>query len=160
MREDKNINARRYNNRQYNTRYSYESTARDFDVTIAIEEEPRKQLSTSVRKNRDRAVHMNFGYVVFLTAAILVAAFVLVRYISLRSEITRVNEKIETMEADYRSLKLKNDETYERILNRVDLMEVKRIAMQEMGMVFAEEDQIINYKGNDNNFVRQYSVIP
>ncbi len=156
MRED---NKRRQYNK-YNTRYIHESTARDFDVTIAIDEEPRKQLSTSARKNRDRAVHMNFGYVLFLTAGILVAAFVLVRYISLRAEITRVNEQIEAMESEYRSLKLKNDETYERIINGVDLMDVKKVAMEEMGMVFADEDQVITYEGNDNNYVRQYSVIP
>jgi len=35
-----------------------------------------------------------------------------------------------------------------------------KTTLEEMGMVFADEDQVITYEGNDNNYVRQYSVIP
>ena len=43
--------------------YMYDNTARQLDVRRAIEEEPKKRLSTAARKNRDKAVYMNLGYV-------------------------------------------------------------------------------------------------
>ena len=37
--------------------YMYDNTARQLDVRRAIEEEPKKRLSTAARKNRDKAVN-------------------------------------------------------------------------------------------------------
>lgn len=142
------------------TRYNYESTARDFDVRTAIEEAPRRQLSVAARKNRDKAVHMNFGYVLFLTAALCLAAFILVKYIALQSQITSAAKEISSMESEYRSLKMQNDETYDRIIDSVNLTDVKKVAMEELGMVYAQEDQIVTYESNESDYVRQYSQIP
>lgn len=140
--------------------YIYDNTARQLDVRRAIEEEPRKRLSTAARKNRDRAVYMNLGYVSFLAAAMLVTAFVLINYIQLQSQITNNVEMISAKESQLYDLKLANDEEYSRITSSVDLEEIKRIAIGELGMNYAEEGQIVTYTNEGSDYVKQVAEIP
>ena len=57
-------------------------------------------------------------------------------------------------------MKLDNDETYSRISSNVNLEEVRRIAIQELGMQYADEGQIIIFDGEDSDYVRQTGEIP
>ena len=61
--------------------YVYDNTARKLNVQKAIEEKPKKRLSVATRKNRDKAVYMNLGYVLFLAAAMFITSMVLINYI-------------------------------------------------------------------------------
>ena len=45
-------------------------------------------------------------------------------------------------------------------MTNVDMEHVKDVAMNELGMVQAKKSQIITYKMDDNDYVRQYSEIP
>ncbi|MBD5461020.1 MAG: cell division protein FtsL, partial [Lachnospiraceae bacterium] len=47
------------------------NTARELDVRTAIHEKQKKPLSHTARKNREKAHHMNIGYVLFLVAALV-----------------------------------------------------------------------------------------
>lgn len=136
------------------------TAARQLDVRRAIEEEPRKKLSNQTRKNRERARYMNLGYVAFLAVAMLVAGYVLIGYIQLQAELTAKVEQIAALESQLNSLKLSNDEELARINSSLDLEEIKRIAVGELGMVYATEGQIVNYDSEGNDYVRQISDIP
>ena len=57
-------------------------------------------------------------------------------------------------------MKLENDETYTKIMSSVDLEEIKRIAINELGMKYAKEGQVITYSGEGSDYVRQYDDIP
>lgn len=140
--------------------YIYDNTARNLNVRRALEEEPRRQLSTSTRKNRDKAVYMNFGYVLFLVAAMMVTGMVLINYIQLQSQITSNVEKIASMERSLNNLKLANDEEYSRIVTSVDLEEIKRIAIGELGMTYASQGQIVTFSNEGSDYVRQVADIP
>lgn len=143
-----------------NSSYVYGNTVRKLDVTTAIEEEPRKKLSNTTRKNRERAARMSLGYVLFLAMAMMVAAVVLIGYIRLQSDNTMAMEKIASMESELNDLRLKNNEEYSRAVSNVDLEEVKRIAIEELGMKYAEEGQVINVEGAKDDYVRQYIEMP
>ena len=54
-----------------------------------------------------------------------------------------------------------NDEKYNKASSNVDLDEIKRIAMEEYGMTYADENQIVTYsdEGGDD-YVRQNEAIP
>jgi len=121
------------------------NTARQLDVRRAIEEEPRRRLSNETRKNREKAYHMNFGYVVFLAAALFIAGYVLIGYIQMQADLTSQMQTIASLESELNSLRLANDEELIRINSSLDLEEIKRIAIGELGMVYATEGQIINY---------------
>ncbi len=146
--------------RRQTYRYIEGNTARKLDVRRAMEEKPRKKLSNTTRKNRDRAYHMNFGYVIFLAAALFVAAYVLIGYIRLQADLTAQVEQIASLESRLNNMRLANDEELVRINNSIDLEEIKRIAIGELGMTYAAEGQIINYTNESSDYVRQFGEIP
>lgn len=127
------------------------------------EERRRKQKrkqNHAARKNREKAVHMNFGYVVFLVTALVIAGVVLIGYINLHAEITSSVNRIAQKESELYTLRQSNDEYETRINSSVDLEEVKRIAMGELGMKYASEGQIVNVEGGSDDYVRKYADIP
>lgn len=146
--------------RRQTHRYIEGNTARKLDVRRAIEEKPRKRLSNETRKNRDRAYHMNFGYVIFLAAALFVAAYVLIGYIRLQADLTAQVEQIATLESRLNSMRLANDEELVRINSSIDLEEIRRIAIGELGMGYASEGQIVGYTNESSDYVRQFGEIP
>lgn len=140
--------------------YVQGNTVRKLDVTREIERQPQKKISNTTRKNREKAKHMSAGYVMFLCLALMVTGVILVHYIELQSDITNSVQHISTLEKQLNDLKLANDEEYSRITSSVDLEEIKRIAIQELGMKYAEEGQIISFRSENNDYVKQIADIP
>ena len=55
-------------------------------------------------------------------------------YLNLRTELTQQQKEITELESELSLLKLKNAEEYDRIMGAVDMEQVKRIAMEDLGM--------------------------
>ena len=111
--------------------------------------------------SRKRRHHMSLGYLLFLSLAMALMVGTLAWYISLQSQITSSVKNIATLESQLNNLKQDNDEAYNRASGNVDLDEIKRIAIQEYGMTYATEGQIITYSdGGGNDYVRQLAPIP
>lgn len=140
--------------------YQYSSAARQLQAVPAREQRPTKKVSHATRKNRERALHMNIGYVLFLVTAMVAAGVILTGYLKLQSDITNSINNISVLESRLNNMKLDNDETYSRISSNVNLEEVRRIAIQELGMQYADEGQIIIFDGEDSDYVRQTGEIP
>ena len=108
-----------------------------------------------------RRHHMSLGYLLFLTMAMVLMVGTLAWYISLQAQIKNSVKNIATLESQLNNLKQDNDEAYNRANGNVDLDEVKRIAIQEYGMTYASEGQIVRYTdGGGNDYVRQVAPIP
>lgn len=103
---------------------------------------------------------MNPAYVLFLCVALIATGIILVNYIGLQSDITSSVKRISRLESELNELKLANDEEYIRVSSNVDLEEIRRIAIQELGMQYAEEGQIVTFSGDSNDYVKQMSDIP
>ena len=137
--------------------YVYDNTARQLDVRRQLEEAPRRQLSNETRKNRDKAQHMNPGYVFFLLGALCICAIVLINYVQLQSEITTTSNNISVLESNLNTMQLTNDENYNRIVSSIDLEEVRKIAIGELGMTYAKEGQVITYESAGSDYMRRVS---
>lgn len=135
--------------------YVYGNTVRKVDVQREMEQQPRRTLSNATRKNRDKARHMSLGYVAFLVLAMCVAGYVLIHYIQLQADITTATEHIASQERELNNLKVANDEELSRITSGVDMEEVKRVAIGELGMVYPQEGQIIPYTNEGQDYVRR-----
>lgn len=144
-----------------NSVYIHGNAVRKLDERVYAPEERRKKpISNTARKNREKARHMNLGYVLFLSCAVIAAGFILTIYIGLQSDITNSIKNISRLESQLNALKLDNDEEYSRITSSVDLEEVKRVAIQELGMKYAEEGQIVIVEGGGSDYMRQMADIP
>lgn len=135
--------------------YVYGNTVRRAEIQRQLQEPPRRPVQNEVRKNRDKAHHMSMGYVLFLAAALIAAGLILVNYVQLQAELTNLTKLNATKVSELSSLRLANDEAYNRVLNSIDLEEVKRIAIGELGMVYAEEGQICHYTSEGNDYMRK-----
>ena len=118
-----------------------------------------KTVNHAVAKNREKALYMNLGYVLFLVAALVSAAIILIGYIQIQSEITLSVKHIASLESELNDLRLTNDEDYARAASSVDLEEVRSVAIGELGMRYAKEGQIINVSGEGSDYVRQLADI-
>lgn len=147
---------------QKNNLYVYGNTVRKLETAPEINpNQPERRVTrNAVRKNREKAKHMNPAYVLFLSAATIVTVAVCFQYVQLRSEITGRIENIAALEAELSDLKIENDAEYSRITNSVSLEEIKQIAMEELGMVYANEDQVVLYEDKEAEYFRQYEDIP
>lgn len=140
--------------------YTEGNTVRKLDMPDATPRQPQKKANNTARKNRDRAKHMSAGYVLFLSAALLASGIILINYIGLQSDITNSIQHISSLEKQLNDLKLANDEEYSRITSSVNLEEIKRVAIQELGMQYAQEGQIVSFASESNDYVKQVADIP
>lgn len=128
-----------------------------------LEKEKRQRRQTSRRvakRNQEKALRMNLGYIVFCTMAIMVTCGVCVTYIRLQSDITSRMKHISALESQITDLKADNDAATKRIDLSTDLEAVKERAIRELGMKYAGESQIIYYSVGDSDFMDQYADIP
>ena len=124
------------------------------------EEQIKKRRRNAVRRNRERALYMSRGYVAFLSVCVGVVAIAAVSLIQIQSQTTQRMENIANLESQIANLKADNDARYKEIVTSVDLDYIKDVAINELGMHYATEDQIIYYSVENNNFMDQYSDIP
>ena len=143
----------------YRNNYIQGNTAPRLNLVEELETQEPKRLSHTTRNNRDKALYMNLGYLLFLVVALVSAAFVLIGYIRLQSELTLTVKRIASMESELNSLKLSNEEEYNRAISSVNLEEIRQVAIGELGMRYAKEGQIINVTGEGSDYVRQLAEI-
>lgn len=131
-------------------------------VKRQLEEVParRSTKSHAQRRNRERARHMNVGYLFFLGIAMIAVGFVLISYLTLKSDITNSVKNIARMESELNALRLDNDERETRISSGTSLDDVKQKAIKELGMQYAAEGQIITFNSEESDYVIQKGDIP
>lgn len=136
--------------------YVYGNTVRQIVPQEQWEEAPvKKTPQPAVWKNREKARHMSAGYVMFLAAALCASAYILLNYVQLQSDLTNLTKTVADKESELNGLRLSNDEEYNRIISSIDLEEIKRIAIGELGMSYAQEGQIVEYESTEGDYMRQ-----
>ncbi len=119
----------------------------------------QKRVDRQIARNRRRALYMSPGYVMFLGVAAALALFVCVNYVNLQSQITSSARNITAMQEELSDLREENNTRYNAVTGSVNMAEVQERAL-ELGMIYASEDQIIEYSSPTSDYVRQYEDIP
>ena len=83
-----------------------------------------------------------------------------VSYLQLQSSIAARLNHIEALEASIEKKKADNDALETRINTSIDLDNIYKIATEELGMVYANKDQVRMYNKTESEYVRQYEDIP
>lgn len=112
------------------------------------------------RASRKSAQSLGLGYVFFLTAACALTMWICVGYLQLQADNTARVKNIAALESQLSDLKQDNDDEYNRVVTSVDLEKIRDIAINELGMVYAQEDQVVLYDSQGSDYVRQYADIP
>lgn len=123
------------------------------------QEEPRRQ-ERRRRAPKEKVQYVNVLYTVFVVTATCMLLWSCVNYLQLQAETTSRMKNIAALEMQLEELKKENDDNYTRIITSIDLEYIKDVAINELGMVYAGEDQVILYDGKTRDYVRQNQEIP
>lgn len=144
------------------TAYVDGATVRKLRTSEQSERRRRQEEKLSVHTSRrvKAKERMGLGYGIFLAAALGVAMWVCVGYLKLQADNTARAKNIAALETQLSTLKDENDDEYNRVTTSVDLEKIRDIAMNELGMVYANEDQVVLYDNEGSDYVKQYADIP
>lgn len=120
----------------------------------------KHQTSQQAIRNREKAMGMNVGFVVFLAVVSATLLFCAVNYLQYKSQITGKIRNVATLESELAQLKEDNDAYYSQVTSTVDLDRIKKIAIGRLGMQYPSEEQIVTYQTEGSSYVRQYQDIP
>lgn len=131
-------------------------------VPESVPPAPRRVVETErkIRRRKKKRPIQSLVYVAFIVGAIAVMGWILIGYVNLQADITKRMNHISSLERELNSMRLANDEEYMRIMSDVNLEEIKRVAIQELGMRYANDGQVITYSSEGSDYVRQYGSIP
>lgn len=147
-------------NRNYRSELQFTGTAAPKLDVVRELEQPLRRESVEVRRKRDRRKHMNLPYVVFLTFAMIATGAMLIGYLKMQSEMTLAVENIANLESELNNIRLTNDEQLQRINSAISMDEIKRIAVEELGMTYAKEGQVVAISSEGSDYVRQMESLP
>lgn len=117
-------------------------------------------VSRATQKNRERAMGMGKGYVLFIAAVSAAILFFCIHYLQLKAEITASMKDVAALESELTQLKEDNDAYYSQVTSNIDLDAIRKIAIGRLGMGYPSEDQVMTYTTEGNSYVRQYQDVP
>ena len=126
-----------------------------------LEERRRKKnRKNAARRNRERALFMSKGYVAFLSICVAISAYAAVTYVHLQADVSDYMRSVAKLQGQIENLRADNDARFKAVSTSADLNEIKNIAINQLGMNYAAEEQIIYYSVENKNYMDQYSDIP
>ncbi len=164
--------------RQYYNQTSYVSGSTARKLSVAPErdynryEEPLRREPRAPQRTPDRQPKnqpqrkprvsrgIDFISMTFLTLAIVATLYACFSYLDAQSKDMQLDKQIIALTNQLTKLQDKNDAVEASIRPEVDLEEVYRIAVSELGMVHPNHNEIIQYKDSETGYVRQYKDIP
>ena len=102
----------------------------------------------------------NFAMVFSVALFMFFMGGLLFHYIQLQTEVNTRMHRIEQKKREIEKLKQKNDALQNAINAALDPEKIYTIATEELGMVYPGENQVIEYKKQESEYVRQYENIP
>ena len=92
--------------------------------------------------------------------AIIFCVCFFVGYIYLQTQVTERTNRVAQLETQISALKADNGAAEARINTSANLSNVRNTALNELGMVYANADQIVYYDMETKDHMNQYSKIP
>ncbi len=135
------------------------NTVRKID-TVRELQQPVRKTNQNVRRNQEKSRYMNLPYVLFLSVAMVITGIMLIGYLQTQANLTVSIERVAAAESRLNDMRLSNDEQLERINASIDMEEIKRIAIEELGMTYAKEGQVVTISGEGSDYVRQLVEMP
>ena len=145
--------------------YVYGNTARAIEPARKTGGKPKRPVrlravSYTVRRNREKALRMDLPYVMLLTFAAFCVLAICVNYLQVQLAMASRLSQIEELEKKVEQLKVENDALQVRINASIDLDHIYKVATEELGMVYANPEQVLLYDKTESEYVRQYEDIP
>lgn len=113
----------------------------------------------AAKRNQQKAMSMNLGYVAFLSVATVVCFAVCIMFVHVQSDITARMANIASLETQIAETKADNTAAEKRIETTMNLDQVKAAAAG-MGLTYPSQEQIQYYTVENDDYMNQYGEIP
>lgn len=115
---------------------------------------PKKDLYTKAQVIQNRMM------LLFTIVALSAVCFSCINYLQLQAKVSEKADNIAKLEAKYVELKTDNDLAEVVINSTIDYNYISDVAINELGMVYAGQDQVIVYDSKKMECVKQLDNIP
>ena len=149
------------------TEYQYGSAVRKLQTVpevhtyeherrIEEQEQERRQRRREIRRNN----RVNLVYTTVLAICATAVFAICYQYLNLQSDIKTNSTAVVELQNQLNSLKAENNSHESEINAGIDYNAIYDTAVNELGMVYAEPNQVILYDGGTDDYVRQNGSIP
>ena len=121
---------------------------------------PKGPMEVQTRRHKQEKSNLSIPYCIFLTIASILTLTLGAYYLQQQAISTSSQKKIASLESQLAEMKKVNADDLNRIETSVNLEEIRDIAMNELGMVYANQDNVVLYKKTTQNYVSQYENVP
>lgn len=140
-----------------NTVREYEPSALPTRETFRREVvEERKAHIRERKRVHKHTLRLNRLYTVYFAFGLVLTGVFFVTYVHLQNSITTSMNNISRLEREITNLKEENSAAKSRISTSTNLAHIKQVAMTELGMVYATNDQVVYYEIEDEDFMNAY----
>lgn len=112
------------------------------------------------RNRKQEKTTLSIPYCIFLTVACALTLFLGSYYLEQQALSTNSQKKIASLESQLAEMKKDNADDLNRIETSVNLEEIRDIAINDLGMVYATQENVVLYKNTTQNYVSQYEELP
>jgi len=120
----------------------------------------KRRLDPQIKRNRRRAQSLNTGYSAYLLAVSIMVVAICIFYLQLQSDNMRRVNHIANLRNQLTEITEINNTAYQSVIRTIDLEYIRVIATQELGMVVATSDLVIEYQNPSNSYVTMHNEIP
>lgn len=135
----------------------------DFDTRREEQRQEYERRRKNERKAKQRRLQRHRGFdkvsAIFFSVAVAFTVYTAVGYLQAQQQIRALDKNITSLQKEIISIKDENGAIADSAKS-VDLEYVKKVAMEKLGMVHLQDDQIINYDSAKKDYVKQYADIP
>lgn len=136
------------------------NTARNIYEVPRNQERPAGPVVVPRRRHKQENDTLSIPYCIFLGLACVLTLTLGAYYLQQQALCTSSQKTIASLEGQLAELKKVNADELNRIESSVNLEEIRNIAMNELGMVYATGDNVILYENTTQNYVSQHQEIP
>jgi flagellar motility protein MotE (MotC chaperone) len=152
------------NERNQQMYYFEGSAVRKMDVAPRIEERPERKrerkVNSKIAKNARKARAFDVRYMMSLVIATGFLFVSCITMLMLEANVTEQRRQISSLERNLNALTDSNNETSKRLESSVDLVQIYDFAVNDLGMGYPKNGQVVMYKASNPDYVKQFKDIP
>ena len=119
-----------------------------------------KPVAVPRRSRRQEKMTLSVPYCLFLAVACVLTLALGAYYLQQQALSTSSQKTIASLEGQLAELRKTNADDLNRIETSVNLEEIRDIAINELGMVYATAENVVLYENTTQNYVSQYEEMP
>lgn len=123
-------------------------------------QEKERKVNQTINRNTNRAKAFDLRYTLALVVATLFVFAAAVSMLNLQADVTEQRRQVAALENNLNELKNSNDEYAKQLESAVDLTKIYDMAVNELGMVYPKNGQVISYEASNPDYVKQFKDVP